>query len=103
MRHYTNKPGFDAIRSQTTWCFKANKPPDAKPYGAYFTTLSPETPNLAKRLRIPRGKLLHQFVFFGAHGLRRLSGDRGEYVLFAAEDYMVTPVRQEFHGKTGLL
>lgn len=103
MRHYTSKPGFDAIRSQPVWWFKANKPPDAKPHGAYFTTLGPATLNLAKRLRIPRAKLAYQFVFSGAEGLRPLEGDRGEYILFSPEDYPVSPGRQDWHGKTGIL
>ena len=43
--HYTNKPGWNAVRAQKVWRFKANQPKDrSRPVGAYSRTL-----NLQKR------------------------------------------------------
>ena len=54
MLHYTNQNGWNSIRSQLNWLFRAQQPPGDHPLGAYFTTLPPSTRNLAKKLRIPR-------------------------------------------------
>jgi hypothetical protein len=67
--HYTDEDGYNAIRSQPIWVFKASQPPGKHPVGAYFTTLGPTTANLAKRLRIPTSKLEYVFCFHGAEDL----------------------------------
>ena len=54
MNHYTDRDGWNGIRSAPDWLFRAAKPPDAKPYGTYFTSLDRDTRHLALRLRIPR-------------------------------------------------
>lgn len=62
--HFTDRQGYNGIRAEVDWCFKASPPPPPDhPRGAYFTTLSPRTANLAKRLRIPREKLEYVFAF----------------------------------------
>ncbi len=102
MHHYTDKDGYNVIGSQPTWRFVAGQPPGEHPFGAYFTTLAPETPHLAKRLRIPRTKLAYRFEFTGSQGLAPLEGGRGAYVFFSPVDYLVEPPRQVYHGETGL-
>lgn len=102
MNHFTNKTGFNAISSQTDWWFLASQPPADHPKGAYFTTLTPETPNLAVRLRIPREKLEFVFQFGGAGDLRPLDGGRGTYIFYSPMDYRVAEERQEHKGSTGL-
>jgi hypothetical protein len=102
MNHFTNKMGYKAIESQTDWCFKASEPPAGHPTGAYFTTLSPQTPNLAVRLRIPREKLEFMFRFFDAGDLRPLPGGRGAYIFYSPSDYVVVEGRQVSKGVTGL-
>jgi hypothetical protein len=44
MFHYTDKQGYDGIRSQPTWKFIAHQPPGEHPKGAYFTDLDKSTP-----------------------------------------------------------
>ncbi|WP_437610720.1 hypothetical protein WMF20_03665 [Sorangium sp. So ce834] len=102
MNHFTSKTGYNAIGSQLDWCFKASEPPADHPKGAYFTTLSPEAPNLAVRLRIPREKLEFVFKFHDAGDLKPLHGGRGTYIFYSPVDYTVTQERQEFKGATGL-
>ncbi len=47
MFHYTDKDGWNAIRSQADWRFKVSKPKDPdRPVGAYFTDLEPSAVNL---------------------------------------------------------
>jgi len=96
--HYTDSDGYDAIRSQPIWLFKASQPPGNHPIGAYFTTLGPGTPNLAKRLRIPKSKLKYVFSFRSAQDLTPLTGARGRYVFYSDADYRVEPDRQSDHG-----
>ncbi len=72
--------------------------------GAYFTTLSAETPNLAKFLRMPKRKLEYFFSFQDIGDLQPLRGGRGDYTFYSVDDYLVPPERQESHGlmwKTG--
>ncbi len=102
MNHFTDKAGYTAISSQADWCFKASQPPCSNPRGAYFTTLPPETPNLANRLRIPRAKLAFRFQFTDAGDLTPLRGGRGAYIRHSPGDYVVSAVRQEYHGETSL-
>ena len=102
MFHFTNDKGYKAIRSQTTWLFKAFQPPGDHPKGAYFTTLAPGTPCLAKRLFI-RGaadKVAFVFCFSGGEGLMPLDGGRGAFVFYSTNDYPVEEPRQGPHGVT---
>lgn len=89
MLHYTDQEGWNAIRSQVDWLFRAYQPPGNHPLGAYFTTLPPNTPNLAKKLRIPRRKLEFVFCFLRNDGLLQLPGGRGDYVWYSPSDYLV--------------
>src|SRR6266849_6159819 len=89
MNHFTDRDGYNAISSQPVWVFIAAQPPGSHPFGAYFTTLPLETPNLAQRLRIPKSKLKYIFVFSGDQGLTPLPGGRGEYIFYSGTDYPV--------------
>ena len=97
--HYTNRDGFNGIRSAKVWRFIASKPPCEHPKGTYFTDLDERTPRLAQRLRIPREKLQYVFAFNDAGDLRRLEGGRGRYVFYAIMDYAVEEARQTRHGE----
>jgi hypothetical protein len=102
--HYTDKGGYDVIRSAPTWHFLAGQPPGDHPFGAYFTNLGLATPSLAKRLRIPRNKLEWVFGFTDIGDLKRLDGGRGDYIFYAPRDYDVDKERQleEFPKETGI-
>ena len=102
MFHYTDIDGFKAIASQVTWTFKAYVPLGPHPAGAYFTTLPPDTGNLARRIRVPRSKLEQVLEFAGSEGLRALDGGRGrgEYVFYCPSDYHVEVDRQRYRGPT---
>jgi hypothetical protein len=99
MFHYTDSAGHKAISAGPTWKFKAAKPPGNRPVGAYFTTLEPGSPTLAKRLRIPKRKLEYVFSFSGDSGLEPLKGARGRYVFWSPTDYNVGKARQIYHGR----
>ena len=102
MNHFTDDTGYKAIGSQPEWCFKAKQPPCDHPKAAYFTTLGPKEPNLAARLRISRAKVAFVFQFVDQGDLKALRGDRGEYIFYAEDDYLVTKDRQTHKGATGL-
>ena len=102
MNHFTDKPGYDTVSSQPVWCFRASQPPGRHPIGAYFTTLGPEAPNLAVRLRIPREKVAFVFQFVDAGDLAPLRGGRGAYIFYSPTDYIVVQERQRHRGGTGL-
>ncbi len=102
MNHFTDKPGWNGIRSAPDWLFRAAKPPDERPFGAYFTTLPATAPNLAARLGIPRSKLAYIFTFSGEQGLEPARGGRGQYVFLSRNDYRVEQPRQLASGETGL-
>lgn len=102
MNHFTDVDGYKAISSQTTWHFKASQPPGDHPFGAYFTTLPPDTRNLAARLRIPREKVACVFMFTEAKPLQPLRGGRREYVFYSPTDYDVPRELQVDHKSTGL-
>jgi len=102
VNHFTDVDGYNAIRAQPIWRFLASKPPGDHPRGAYFTTLGADTPNLANRLRIPRGKLAYVFSFADAGDLQAITGDRGRWIFYSADDYEVSEARQELHGETRL-
>jgi hypothetical protein len=96
--HYTDRDGGKAVGSQRTWTFRSGQPPGDHPFGAYFTTLGPETINLAKRLRIPREKLEYVFCFTDNSDMKRLEGGRGEFILYSPSDYTVEEARQRYWG-----
>src|SRR5262245_44888594 len=102
MNHYTDRISYNSIRSQLTWVFQASQPPGNHPKGTYFTTLDPQEPNLANKLRIPRSKLGCIFVFGGNDGLVPLPGGRGQYIFYTTDDYRVEKDRQTRCGETGL-
>ena len=99
MHHYTNKTGFDSIRASTTWIFRASRPPADHPFGAYFTTLGPETKNLAKKLGISWEKTHYVFVFEDGGDLLRIRGGRGDYIFYSNIDYSVDGHRKLDHGE----
>jgi hypothetical protein len=98
MLHYTDKSSFNTIRSQIDWTFKLHKPSGPHPAAAYFTTLPPDTPNLASRLRIPISKIEFVFCFVDAGDLTPLPGGRGKYIFFFQGDYIVPKYRQQDCG-----
>jgi hypothetical protein len=96
--HYTDGDGFNAIRAQPIWVFKAAQPAGDHPRGAYFTTVGPDAPNLAKRLRIPKAKIAFVFYFSDGSDLKPLPGGRGAFIFFSPDDYAVEKNRQIDHG-----
>ena len=100
MLHYTNQNGWNSIRSQLNWLFRAQQPPGDHPLGAYFTTLPPSLRNLAKKLRIPRSKSEFVFCFRLSKELMQLAGGRGEYVWYSPNDYEVEKLFQDGNGRT---
>jgi hypothetical protein len=104
MNHFTDLSGWNAIRSQREWLFKAEQPPGDHPFGAYFTTLESGEPNLANKLRIPREKLAYVFSFRdrAPSDLSPLNGGRGKFIFFSPQDYAVEEVRQLANRGTGL-
>lgn len=98
--HYTNEKAYKAISSQLTWLFKASQPPMPRvhPFGAYFTDFPIETPNLAKKLRIPKSKIEYFFAFEDVGDLQSIDGGRGEHIFYSADDYPVEKNRQGLHG-----
>jgi hypothetical protein len=99
MNHFTDQDGYNGIRAGSPWCFRAGQPPGNHPFGAYFTTLPPGTPNLAKRLGIPKSKLEYVFMFSDRGDLQPLPGGRGEWIFYSPEDYFVAADRQTYSGK----
>lgn len=99
MNHYTDQDGYNAIKAQPTWRFKASQPPGIHPYRVYFTTLEPDHPKLAKKLRVPKEKLEYVFRFVDAGDLMPLPGGRGQYVFYSPTDYEVDASRQTYAGK----
>ncbi len=104
--HYTDKQGWNAIRSQKEWTFKASQPNDReRPVGAYFTDIEPTEANLRtlhKRIRIPKVKQEYVFWFEGREGLTQLFDGRGrdKRIFFSSVDYCVTEARQRHGDKT---
>ncbi len=104
--HYTDQDGWNAIRSQKEWSFKASQPknPD-RPPGAYFTDIEPTEQNLRtlhKRIRVPKVKQEFVFWFVGREGLSQLDGGRGrdKWIFFSPVDYHVSEARQRHGNKT---
>ena len=102
MNHFTDKTGYNGIRASPIWRFWASQPPDPvnHPFGAYFTTLTPDTPNLAIKLGIPKRKLEYLFSFVDKNDLIALDNDRGEWIFYSPRDYEVEKERQVYHGKS---
>ena len=102
MNHFTNKPGWNAIRATPTWRFKAFQPPQrAHPVGAYFTTYGPAEPNLFTKIRVPKLKQVYLFSFVDVGDLKPLDSDRGEWIFYSPTDYDVTRERQTYEGEAG--
>jgi hypothetical protein len=105
--HYTDKAGWNAVKSQKAWRFKATQPKDPdRPFGAYFTDIEPSEVNLRtlyKRIRVPKAKQEYVFWFLGSDGLIQLNGGRGrdKRIFFSPIDYDVIEERQEYGGLTG--
>jgi len=101
MFHYTKLDGFNGIRSQPEWTFKAAKPPGGHPIGAYFTPLSPEHyDELCEKLLIPNEKIEYCFEFTGGTDLKPIRGGRGRHIIYSEVDYVVIGARQVYHGKS---
>ena len=102
MFHDTNQEGFNGIRAQSVWTFRASQPPGGHPRGADFTTLPPGTRNLNKRLFIRGCADKTRFVlgFRGGDDLQRLPGGRGEVIRSSSTDYDVDRSRRQVHGET---
>ena len=104
--HYTDKDGWNGIRAQAIWRFKASQPKDPdRPVGAYFTDIEPSERNLRtlhKKLRVPKLKQQYVFWFFGTEGLSQLNGGRGrdKRIFFSPVDYDVVEVRQRYGDAT---
>jgi len=106
MFHYTDKVGWNAIRSQVTWVFKTSQPKDPdRPKGAYFTDIEPSAVNLRvlyKKIRVPREKQEYVFWFTGADGLTQLNNGTGrdKRIFFSPTDYEVANERQRYGNAT---
>lgn len=107
--HYTDKEGWNAIRSQPEWVFKAGQPKDPdRPLGAYFTDIEPTQQNLRvlfKRIRVPKAKQEYVFWFTGREGLSQLFGGLGrdKRIFYSPVDYPVPEDRQQRDGSTRIL
>jgi hypothetical protein len=99
MHHYTDRSGYNGIRSTLNWIFKASRPPADHPFGAYFTTCGPGTKNLALRLRISREKTDFVFTFHDIGDLIRLRGQRGDFILYSPNDYLLEESRKIESGE----
>jgi hypothetical protein len=106
MFHYTDKAGWNAIRSQVVWLFKISQPKDPdRPRGAYFTDMGPSPQNLRvlhKKIRVPREKQEYVFQFKETDGLTQLNNGTGrdKRIFFSPVDYPVTQDRQEYGDAT---
>ncbi len=106
MFHYTDKPGWNAIRSQVVWCFKASQPNAAdRPIGAYFTDIEPTEANLRvlhQKIRVPVEKQEYVFWFRGTAGLTQLNGGTGrdKRIFYSRVDYLVSddPERRKLYS-----
>jgi hypothetical protein len=99
--HYTDREGYNAIRAGgSDWKFSASQPPGDHPFGAYFTTLPPDTVDLARRLGIPKRKLEYFFqMHLADETLRRLPGGRGTFILYSPTDVVVPQSQHIAHGE----
>lgn len=105
MNHFTDTAGFNAIRSQPTWVFRAEQPRARHhPVGTYFTTYEPTEPNLSKKIFVPVAKLAYAFSFTPPSPLEPLPGGRGRLgrIFYSPTDYSVEKPFQLASGETGL-
>lgn len=102
LHHFTNRVGYNAIRSQKTWTFKAKgQRADRLPDGTYFTPLWLNAPAFYPRTRVPNDKRGFHFSFDDVGDLKPFPGDRGQFVLYSPVDYPVEPEpRRGTHGTT---
>jgi hypothetical protein len=98
MMHYTNKDGYNGVKSPVAWRFEARQPPGDRPFGAYFTTLRPDANRFSARTRIPKEKQAYVFAFNGQEGLQPFEGGRGEYIFLSPVDYLVDQPRHVYDG-----
>jgi hypothetical protein len=94
MNHFTNRNGYNGIRSTPVWRFRASQPPGRHPMGTYFTTLPPTTIRLATRLGIPKERLDFLFTFQDIGDLTPLERGKGKWIFHTRIDYDVERVRQ---------
>ena len=69
--------GHKAISAKVDWMFVASQPPGDRPFGAYFTTLRPNSRRFSARTRIPKLKQGFVFEFDGMDGLEPIAGGKG--------------------------
>src|SRR5262245_24379670 len=103
MNHFTDKSGFDAIRSQEAWTFRAEQPrAQHHPVGAYFTTYDENEPNPSKKIFVPVAKLAYRFSFSPPTALKPLPGGRGRLrkIFYSPVDYVVLKEHQLLVGET---
>lgn len=104
--HYTDRKGWNGIRSQKEWPFKASQPIDPdRPVGAYFTDIEPTEESLRtlfKRIRVPKVKQEFVFWFVGRENLTQLFDGRGrdKRIFFSPVDYHVAEPRQRHGNRT---
>jgi hypothetical protein len=98
--HYTDQSGWNAIRSQKDWTFKAFQPPGNRPFGAYFTTLRIDSPKFSKKTRIPVEKQQYVFAFVGTDGLEERDDGKRPYILVSPTDYLVVESRQRYADRS---
>lgn len=101
--HYTHQKGFNSIKSQLNWHFKATQPKAPQnPKGAYFTTLKPDAPNFYVKTRIPKAKQAYLFAFVDQGDLSLYPGGKGRLktIFYSPEDYVVVQSRQKYCGKS---
>jgi len=98
--HYTDHSGWNAIRSQMDWTFKASQPPGDRPYGVYFTTLRIDAPKFSKKTRIPVAKQEYVFAFVGTDGLGERDDGKRPYILISPTDYVVIVHRQRYADRS---
>jgi hypothetical protein len=98
--HYTDQLGWNAIRSQVDWEFKASPPPGGRPFGAYFTTLRVDAPLFSKKTRIPVLKQAYVFAFVGREDFEERDAGKRPYILISPKDYVVIKSRQRYAGES---
>jgi len=100
--HYTDKKGWNAIRSQLEWKLLAIQPKHSeRPVGASFTNIEPTRQNLktlCKRLRIPKAKQEYVFWFTERTGLIQHNDGHGrdKFIFYSPVEYHVEKGRQKY-------